>query len=157
VNALIVFIAKYFLFLSVLLVALYWLRSTTSTKIQLGFRLVVGGLIALALARISAQLYYSTRPFVTSHVTPLFAHAADNGFPSDHALLASFLGFALWSYSRNLGVILLINAVLIGAARVAAHVHHPFDILGSLLFSAVAVVVITWIAKNERVARLWRR
>ena len=156
-NSVIVFVAKYFLFLSVLLVALYWLKSTTSGKIELGFRLVVGGLIALGLARVGAQLYYSTRPFVTSHVAPLFAHAPDNGFPSDHALLASFLGFALLRYSRTLGIILLANAVLIGAARVAAHVHHPFDILGSFVFSALAVVATTWIAKNERVANLWRR
>ena len=156
-NSLIVFVAKYFLYLSVLLVALYWLKSTTSGKIELGFRLVVGGLIALGLARVGAQFYYSTRPFVTSHVAPLFAHAPDNGFPSDHALLASFLGFALLRYSRTLGIILLVNAVLIGTARVAAHVHHPFDILGSFVFSALAVVVTAWIAQNERVTKLWRR
>ena len=156
-NSLIVFVAKYFLYLSVLLVALYWLRSTTSTKIEMGFRLVVGGLIALALAKVGAQLYYSTRPFVSDHVTPLFAHAPDNGFPSDHALLASFLGFTVLVYSRRAGVILLINAVLIGAARVGAHVHHPLDILGSFVFSALAVLVTAMIARNERVARLWRR
>ncbi len=156
-NSLIVFVAKYFLYLSVLLVALYWLRSTTSTKIEMGFRLVVGGLIALALAKVGAQLYYSTRPFVSDHVTPLFAHAPDNGFPSDHALLASFLGFTVLGYSRRAGVILLINAVLIGAARVGAHVHHPLDILGSFVFSALAVLVTAMIARNERVARLWRR
>ena len=156
-NSLIVFVAKYFLYLSVLLVALYWLRSTTSTKIEIGFRLVVGGLIALALAKVGAQLYYSTRPFVSDHVTPLFAHAPDNGFPSDHALLASFLGFTVLGYSRRAGVILLINAVLIGAARVGAHVHHPLDILGSFVFSALAVLVTAMIARNERVARLWRR
>lgn len=156
-NSLIVFVAKYFLFLSLLLVALYWLKAATSRKIEMGFRLVVGGLIALGLAKVGAQLYYSTRPFVISHVTPLFAHAADNGFPSDHALLASFLGFTLLGYSRNLGVALLINAVLIGAARVAAHVHHPLDILGSFVFSAVAVMVTSWIAKNERIVRLWQR
>ena len=156
-NSLIVFVAKYFLYLSVLLVAIYWIRSTTSTKIEMGFRLVVGGLIALALARASAQLYYSTRPFVSDHVTPLFAHAPDNGFPSDHALLASFLGFTVLGYSRRAGVILLINAVLIGAARVGAHVHHPIDILGSFVFSGLAVLATAMIARNERVARLWRR
>ncbi len=156
-NSLIVFVAKYFLFLSVLLVAICWLRATTSTKIEMGFRLVVGGLIALALAKVGAQVYYSTRPFVADHVTPLFSHAPDNGFPSDHALLASFLGFSLLRYSRNAGIILLINAVVIGAARVAAHVHHPIDILGSFVFSVIAVAVTSWIARNERVARLWRR
>ena len=157
VNSLIVFVAKYFLFLSVLFVAIYWLRSTTSTKIEMGFRLVAGGLIALALAKVGAQLYYSTRPFVADHVTPLFAHAPDNGFPSDHALLASFLGFTVLGYARTAGVLLLINAVLIGAARVGAHVHHPIDILGSFVMSGAAVLATAMIARNEKVARLWRR
>ncbi|MBW4029757.1 MAG: phosphatase PAP2 family protein [Acidobacteria bacterium] len=156
-DSLIVFVALYFLYLSVLLVVLYWLRSTRTTKIEMGFRLVVGGLLALALARIGGHLYYNPRPFVTDHVKPLFAHAADNGFPSDHALLASFLGFTLLRYSRNLGGILLVNAVLIGAARVAAHVHHPLDILGSFVFSAIAVVATSWLATNDRVANIWRR
>ncbi len=138
-DSTIVFVAKYFLYISVVVTAWFWWRSQRSTKVELLGRLVVGGVIALALARLGGYLYYDPRPFVTEHVRPLFAHAADNGFPSDHALLTSFLGFTLLLYSRKVGAVLLVIAVLVGAARVAAHVHSPIDIIGSFVFSAIAV------------------
>jgi undecaprenyl-diphosphatase len=157
VDSLIVFVAEYFLYLSVLIVVGYWLTRPTSTKIELALRLLIGGVLALAMARIGGHLYYNPRPFVVDHVTPLFAHAADNGFPSDHALLTSFLGLTMWRYSRAWSVVLLVNAVLVSAARVAAHVHHPLDIVGSFVFSALAVAITSWIAKDGRLTRRWRR
>ena len=80
-------------------VAVYWLRATRPVKFTLAWQLVVGGLIALGLARLGGHFYYDTRPFVRDHVKPLFAHAPDNGFPSDHALLTSFLAFSFWRSS----------------------------------------------------------
>lgn len=138
-NHLIVFVAKYFLFISVLAVAIYWLKLQQHKKLVLAVQLVVGGVIALLLAKIGAHFYYDTRPFVSHHIKPLFAHGADNGFPSDHALLTSFLGFTMLFYSRRLGIFLLAVAVAVGAARVAAHIHSPIDIVGSFVFAAIGV------------------
>lgn len=141
-DTIIEFVAKYFLFLSVLIVALFWLRAQRATKVDLAWQLLAGGVVALALATLAGHLYYDTRPFVSQHIRPLIAHAADNGFPSDHALLTSFLGFTLLLYSRAVGSTLLGIAVLVGAARVAAHIHTPVDIIGSFVLAAFAVLFV---------------
>lgn len=145
-NSLIVIVAKYFVFISVVAVGVYWLSAKVSIKLSLGWHLIAGGILALALSVLAGHLYYDPRPFVTHHLVPLFPHAADNGFPSDHALLASFLAFTMFLYSRRAGVFLLILAVLIGWARVAAHVHSPIDIVGSFVISGVSVAIVHLIA-----------
>jgi undecaprenyl-diphosphatase len=150
VNSVIVFVAKYFVFLSALVVIAYWLRAATDVKFALGWQLVAGGIVAVALSTVAGHLYYDTRPFVTEHIAPLMSHAPDNGFPSDHALLASFLGFTLLFYSRRIGLLLVLLALLIGAARVAAHIHHPIDIVGSFAIAALAVGLIQAIASTMR-------
>lgn len=156
-DSIIVFVAKYFLYLSVIVTAWFWWRCARSTKIELAVRLIIGGLLALLLATIGAHLYYDPRPFVTEHVTPLFAHAPDNGFPSDHALFTSFLGFSVLMYSKKVGAVLLGIAVAVGAARVGAHVHSPVDIVGSFVFSAAAVLVVQRFTRMPRVRTWWER
>jgi undecaprenyl-diphosphatase len=157
VNSIVVFVAQYFLYLSALIAVWYWFTCPTPTKIELIVRWAIGGVLALAMAKIASQLYYDPRPFASEHIKPLFAHAADNGFPSDHALLISLLGFTVVSYSRRVGAVLLAIVVAVGSARVAAHVHHPVDILGSFLISAIATVAAVWTTKNARIAKLWQR
>src|ERR1019366_457389 len=87
------------------------------------------------------------RPATLRHAPP---HAADNGFPSDHALFTSFLGFTMLLYSRSTGIFLLIIAVLVSWARVAAHIHNPRDIVGSFVIAAIAVVVVRVVTKWGR-------
>ena len=154
-DSLIVFVAKYFIVLSLLIFAWFWFRSPRSTKFELALRLIVGGALALAISVISSHLYYDPRPFVVDHVRPLFAHPADNGFPSDHALFTSLLGFTVLAYSKRAGGLLL--AVAIGAARMAAHVHSLQDIVGSFVISALAAIVAArLIRRRHLLARLWR-
>jgi NADH:ubiquinone oxidoreductase subunit H len=52
-NPVIVFVAKYFTFLSILIVAAYWLRAKTDVKINLGWQLVVGGALSVLLSTIA--------------------------------------------------------------------------------------------------------
>ena len=154
-NSIIVFVAEYFLYLSVIVTGLFWLRCRKSTKIELLIRFVLGGVIALALAKVGAYLYYDPRPFVTEHVRPLFPHAADNGFPSDHMLLTSFLGFTILAYSKRTGMLLLVIALAVGAARVAAHVHSPIDIVGSTIFAAVGAFIAARVSRSKRLRSRW--
>src|SRR5690348_13209583 len=79
------------------------------------------------------RLINDPRPFVAGHFTPLLPHGNDNGFPSDHTLLASFLGFAILRYRRGLGAAMLFVAACIGIARIAAGIHHLEDIIGSFI------------------------
>jgi undecaprenyl-diphosphatase len=91
------------------------------------------------LAKIGSHLYYDPRPFVSDHVTPYFGHSTDNGFPSDHTLLAAFLAFFTLGYSRRIGWILAGLTILIGGARVIAGVHHTVDVVGSCVIAGIAV------------------
>ena len=143
----ITFVGKYFIFLSIFVAVVYWLRIHSKEKIALGWRVIVAGAFAVGLAHVAGHFYYDTRPFVTMHVVPLIAHAPDNGFPSDHVLFASFLGFVVLLYSRLTGILLLLIAVLIGWARVEAHIHHPIDIVGSFVIAAISVALVHLVAK----------
>jgi undecaprenyl-diphosphatase len=138
----ITFVGDYFFILSLLIVALYWLGVKNKEKVAIVVQVLVGGVLALILSTIASSLYYDTRPFVTEHVTPLIAHAADNGFPSDHTLLTAFLGFTILRHSRIVGGSLLLVALLVGVGRVAAHIHHPIDIVGSFVIAALAVAIV---------------
>ncbi len=140
-NSIIIFVAKYFFVVSILLVASYWIRASASVKIELTWRLALGGVLAFALAALAGHLYFDPRPFVTHHLIPLIPHSRDNGFPSDHALLTAFLGFTMLLYSRTLGLTLLVVAFLVGTARVAAHIHNPRDIVASFVIAALAVAL----------------
>jgi undecaprenyl-diphosphatase len=150
VDSLIRLVGSYFFLISVVLVALYWFRANRQVKLSLTWQLLAGGVLALALDEVAGHLYYDPRPFVTHHLVPIIAHAADNGFPSDHALLTFFLAFTMLIYSRRLAAVLFLNAVLVSWARVAAHIHNPRDIVGSFLIAALAVAV------SYGVAHLWR-
>ena len=149
-DSLIRLVGSYFFLISVVLVALYWFRANRQVKLSLTWQLLAGGVLALALDEVAGHLYYDPRPFVTHHLVPIIAHAADNGFPSDHALLTFFLAFTMLIYSRRLAAVLFLNAVLVSWARVAAHIHNPRDIVGSFLIAALAVAV------SYGVAHLWR-
>ncbi len=150
-DSLIRLVGQYFFLISVVIVAIYWLRAKLSVKYSLGWQLVAGGAVALALDLIGGKLYYHTRPFVSEHIVPIIAHAADNGFPSDHAMLTSFLAFTMFLYSRRTAAVLLVNALLVSWARVAAHIHSPLDIAGGFVFAAIGVAVAYYVAKT------WRR
>jgi len=161
VNGLIKFVGEYFVFISIVVVGAYWLLAKTSKKISLAYQLIVGGILAEAMAIIAGHLYYDPRPFVTHHLIPIIPHAADNGFPSDHALLTSFLAFTMFLYSKRVAIVLFVNALLVSWARVAAHIHNPRDIVGSFVFAAVAVVVVRaaakfWHSRNSPPTSSWR-
>lgn len=153
----VIVVAKYFIVL-VGLIALYvFLRLDLDGKKRFVVQGIIGGIIALILAKIGGHLWNDPRPFVSGHVTPYFSHPADNGFPSDHTLLASFLGWLTLYYRKSWGWTILAIAALIGAARVIAHVHHVADIIGAFVIAAIGAVIAGWIAnkiiKNKRTTK----
>ncbi|HET7320498.1 MAG TPA: phosphatase PAP2 family protein [Candidatus Saccharimonadales bacterium] len=150
-HEIVTIIAKYFIGLSVLGTAAVWLKVTTPEKKRFIFLAVLGAVFSLAIAKLGNKLHTDPRPFVTGHFTPYFTHSADNGFPSDHTLFASFLAFTTWYFSRKAGIVLFVIAVLIGLSRVVAGVHHLQDIIGSILITALGV----WLA-NLIINRLVR-
>nr|WP_281371761.1 phosphatase PAP2 family protein [Petropleomorpha daqingensis] len=84
-------------------------------------------------------MHADPRPFVQNpSLHPLFPHPRDNGFPSDHAAAAGLLTALVLRYRRGVGVLVGVGAVLVAAARVAAHVHHLQDVVAGLLIGLAA-------------------
>jgi undecaprenyl-diphosphatase len=142
VNSLIVFIAQYLLFLLVAIAAGVWLVQNRRGKARLAAEAVVG-LMAVGIGIwLAAHLHTDPRPFVHDpRSAPLFAHPADNGFPSDHSAAAGLLTVLVVRYKRALGASVALGAVAIAWARVAAHVHHGQDVVAGLAIGVAAGIL----------------
>jgi undecaprenyl-diphosphatase len=145
-----IFAAKYLLFIAAALaVVMLAIRLWQQPR----FRLVQWALFACLLLLLSylfavlgGAIYHDPRPFTTSHVPPLIPHAADNGFPSDHALLAAALVALVASVDLVWALPLVLLAVLIDWARVGAGIHHLIDVAGSSLLVALAALIALFVA-----------
>lgn len=140
-NSLIVFIAQYFIFLSVIGWIVVLIRLPKNSRIRYIIFTALIGAGSLLVAALLKHFIHDPRPFVVGHFTPLFAHAPDNGFPSDHTLLGAALAFATFPFSKKIGVLLLANAILVGSMRVAAGVHHWLDIIGSIVICFIVSLI----------------
>ena len=102
--------------------------------------------LALALAQVLARVVDRPRPFVAhpAAVHLFTRHAADPGFPSDHATAAFAIAVALLLRDRRWGAIVLVAAIVLAAGRVAMGVHYPSDVLaGAALGALVALALHT--------------
>ncbi len=132
-----IFLAKYLIFL-VLLSTLWFFFWLPPQKRQQFLILTVITLPLIYLtAKFLAFFYYDPRPFVTNHLIPLFTHAPDNGFPSDHTLLSGAIASVTFYFNKKISLFFFTATILIGTARVLAGVHHPVDILGSLIIAII--------------------
>jgi membrane-associated phospholipid phosphatase len=140
-----IFVAGYLVFIEALLAAAIlvpilfsrprteWVRWAALTAIMV--------VLAYVFAKIGGIVYSDPRPFVTDHVRPLIAHAPDNGFPSDHALLAAALVAAVAFVRPLLALPVAAVAILVDWARVGAGLHHVADVAGSTLFVALGAAI----------------
>jgi undecaprenyl-diphosphatase len=136
---LILVVAQY-LFIPIGIVAgLFWVTLPPADKRWSAITGALSGLFGFLLTKLAGVLYYDPRPFVVNHVAPLFLHAPDNGFPSDHTVLTTVIALTVLQQSRVLGLILLLLGVAVGLARVLARVHWPLDVLAGVVIGSVAV------------------
>ncbi len=144
-NTLIAWTANYLLWVMLAGAGAVWLlREDRDGRIRLAAAGVIGLVLALGLIFVAAHLHNDPRPFVVNpKLHPLISHSADNGFPSDHATAGGLIAALIWFRHRRLGVLFGIAAVLLAAARVAAHVHHVQDVVAGLAFGAIAAAVAT--------------
>ncbi|GAC1469266.1 MAG: undecaprenyl-diphosphatase [Chloroflexota bacterium] len=140
-----VFVASYLVFIEVLLAALaltpvLWRQPREST-VRWAITLGIAAIVAYVLAQAGAAAYTDPRPFATDHVRPLIAHARDNGFPSDHALLAAIVVAAVLVLRPWWAIPFAVLAFLIDWARVGAGIHHVIDVVGSSIFVGIGTLV----------------
>jgi undecaprenyl-diphosphatase len=128
--------------------------------------------LGLVVSQVITQFWQRPRPFVAHpHETVLLvAPSNEPSFPSDHAVAAFAIAFAVAFVGRRVGAAFLAGATLIGVTRVIAGLHYPGDILGGAaigLFSAafvyalagrylITVVRLASRATDPLVAPAWR-
>ncbi|MCW2998289.1 MAG: phosphatase family protein [Solirubrobacterales bacterium] len=146
--------ASQLLFIVALVAALVWRptrRSAVIATIATPMALVAGAILSAVVTR--------ARPFVDHpEVHRLISHAADPGFPSDHATASFAIATALLFGVRKVGVGLLAVATLLAVARVAVGVHWPTDVLaGAALGVAGACVArALWELVCPRLEARWQ-
>lgn len=151
-DTIIIFGAKYLIIASVALTAYAFARAPRERlKENLSYAALILPLSYL-FALAARALWSNPRPFVVEKFAPLIAHAADNGFPSDHVLLAAALAAAVGCFDRKVSIYMWVLAILIGASRVAAGLHHAIDIVGSL-----AIALTTAAVARAIISPLWKQ
>jgi membrane-associated phospholipid phosphatase len=152
-HSVIIFAAKYLVLLPVIAnVYVFWKLNNKDRKKMLIFCLS-GAILSFVLAKAGSHIYSDPRPVFKDQAVPYFQTSDYNGFPSDHTLLAGWLAFLALAFSKKTGLVLLAVAIIIGWGRVAAHVHHLTDVVGSLLITAAVFVILSQVFKI-RVDRL---
>lgn len=133
------------LFLAMLVLAFLFARGerrgqTRRAAVAAGLSAALG----LAAAQVVSRLVDRPRPFVAHpHAVHLFSHhAADPGFPSDHATAAFAIAVALLLRDRRWGAVVLVAAVVLAVGRVGMGVHYPTDVIGGAALGALAALVL---------------
>ncbi len=146
-----ILVARYFFILPILVLGVYFFLQPRKEWMRLALFAIPAGVLTYLLGLLGNHLYFDPRPFVVGHFQPLIAHAPDNGFPSDHTLLASAFAAVGMFWSVWLGIVLWALAILIAVARVYVGVHHSIDVIGSMVFALLATML--WWALFRRFSR----
>jgi undecaprenyl-diphosphatase len=125
-----------------------WRRATVAALLSAG--------VALAIGKVVSELVDRARPFVADpHGVHLFsAHAADPGFPSDHATAAFAIATAIVLRKRGWGIAALVAATVLSLGRVALGVHFPSDVLAGAALGAAVAIGLWWAPLRTRIDAL---
>jgi undecaprenyl-diphosphatase len=137
-----IFAAKYLFILPIIILGIYFLLRPHQEQKRLILFAVPAVLLAYIIGTIANHLYIDPRPFVVGHFTPLIRHSPDNGFPSDHTLLVSALAAIGIAWNVRIGAVLWAIAGIVATGRVYVGLHHPVDVIGSMLISILAVYLV---------------
>ncbi len=130
--------------------ALLW-RIPKGHRLDAYSRVLMAGLTAYLVAKLVGSIYQPelTRPFEQMGVSAGASYLNNPGFPSDHVLFCTAITLAVWFEvrSKQLLAILLGLTLAVGAGRVLALVHTPFDVVGGLI---IACVGIPWYLQRDK-------
>lgn len=131
-----VFFADPFLYLSVLLIALFWLNRKYRYYVYVAAAAVI--VSRGVVAEIIKHLIHRPRPFQVLNVHQLIVdNEAGNSFPSGHAIVFFALAFSFYGTKWFWPMILL--ATIGSIARVFVGVHYPLDVLSGAVVAGLVV------------------
>ncbi len=135
------------------LYALLW-RVPKERRYDTYTRVVMAGVSSYLLAKIIGALWQpeKLRPFEALGVGAGASSLNNPGFPSDHALFATFLTLAVWYATRSIKLTLVIAVMTLAVCvgRVLALVHTPLDIAGGILIAGLGAL---WYASDFRFSK----
>lgn len=149
VTILAIFGAKYLLVASFIIAGIYFLKANKEQQRKIVIFSVITFPLILVVAMLTSQVYENPRPFVVGHFTPLIPHAPDNGFPSDHVLLVSAIAAVFSFFYRRFDVFLWGVVAIVALSRVYVGVHHPIDVIGSMVISILVTSIVYIIFKKK--------
>ncbi|MCL5946822.1 MAG: phosphatase PAP2 family protein [Chloroflexi bacterium] len=127
-------------------------RLTVATLVRLaclfGFSYVVG--------KVLGHIVIDPRPYIVEHVAPLMPVAKDNGFPSDHTLLASALTAGTLWLNRRWSVLFVLGTILVMLGRLGVGAHHTLDVMGSVVIVMVVSIIVGLVPLPSRWNCSWR-
>jgi len=104
-------------------------------------RVAALAVMAYVVSKVLTGIVIDPRPYLIAHTHPPIPIARDNGFPSDHVLLAALLTASLWWVERRALVPFAVGTLLVMGGRLGVGAHHTIDVLGSVLIVVVAAAV----------------
>lgn len=150
-NLIMIFIAKYFYIISILGIIIFIIKQPRAIKKSIIICSAIIAPLSYLIAKVSGVFYYDPRPFVMGHFVPLIAHAPDNGFPSDHTLLAAAIAMIIWFYNKRISYWFWGITFLIGIARIYVGIHHITDILGSIIIVIISGIIYFIFKKHKKI------
>lgn len=148
IELIFIFGAKYLIFVLGAL-ALYWfVRMERGTQVKILHFGTIALPLTYAFGFIAGLLFENPRPFVSEAIVPLIPHAANNGFPSDHALAAFAVAAVFIAFDKQKAKVLGVLALLVALSRVAVGVHHFLDIFASLMLAVIGWYCAQYIMKH---------
>lgn len=112
---------------------------------------LLSSLVAVLIGRILNQAFPRERPFVAfpDRVRHVALVVRPDSFPSIHATGGfGLIGGVLFGHYRRWGVAMLPLGLLMIAARVAAGVHWPSDVLGGAALGMTTAAVFAWVQRR---------
>ncbi|XRO76933.1 phosphatase PAP2 family protein [Methanocaldococcus sp. 10A] len=110
---------------------------------KFGIKLIFVLFLAAVIAFSLKYLINEPRPYlVLENVHLLCYEGYEPSFPSGHTTLAFTLATSLLYYSRKIGLLFLIWAILVAYSRVYVGVHYPFDIFAGIIIGILCGYII---------------
>ncbi len=141
-----VFFSVQYLYIVIAVIAIVFLVSKLyADRKPILILALLSSIVALVIDKALNAIVYSPRPFVVENISPLVPHVADNGFPSEHTLFAILIAGIIFILHKKMGILLGTLAMIVGIGSVLAKVHHPIDVLGSVVIAIVSILVSSYI------------